>query len=137
MNNIQIENMIAKAEEALLPHYAEIDKTALKNQKKIMEAFWNHKISETHFNFSTGYGYGDHGREALDLVWAEVFEAEAAFVRPHIVSGTHAITIGLFSLLRPGDTLLSATGEPYDTLKGAVGLTPKKDIGSLSDFGIK
>jgi len=134
---MQIENLIEKAEEALAPRFAAIDKTAFSVQKKVMEAFWKHKISETHFGTSTGYGYGDKGREALDSVWAEVFSCESAFVRPHIVSGTHAITIGLFGLLRPGDTMLSVTGTPYDTLQGAIGLRGSENIGSLVDFGVK
>ena len=138
MNTKTIENLIDQAESELLPYFAETDKTAFKNQKKILDAFQKHKISDTHFNNSTGYGYNDKGRDALDLVWADVFESGAAFVRPHIVSGTHAITIGLFGLLRPGDTMLSVTGTPYDTLTGAIGLKENnKDIGSLIDFGVK
>ncbi|MCL2814194.1 MAG: methionine gamma-lyase family protein [Oscillospiraceae bacterium] len=137
MEAAQAEILIGQAEEALLPQFSKIDKTALLNQKKVLEAFWEHKISEAHFNPSTGYGYNDRGREALDSVWARVFESEAAFVRPHIVSGTHAITIGLFGLLRPGDCMLSVTGTPYDTLIGVIGPNGKKDAGSLADFGIK
>ena len=148
----KIENLISQAEAELLPYFAQTDKIALKNQKKVLDAFQKHKISDSHFNVSTGYGYNDKGRDALDLVWADVFESEAAFVRPHIVSGTHAITIGLFGLLRPGDTMLSVTGLPYDTLLGPVGLkqngaesdsrragvvAPYDNIGSLIDFGIK
>ena len=131
------EKLIEQAEAALMPYFAETDRISFKNQKKVLDAFQKYKISDSHFNHSTGYGYNDKGRDALDLVWADVFESEAAFVRPHIVSGTHAITIGLFGLLRPGDTMLSVTGTPYDTLTGAVGLKQNDDIGSLIDFGIK
>jgi len=160
MNPNKIEKLIEQAEAELRTHFAQTDKTAFKNQKKVLNAFQKHRISDGHFNNSTGYGYNDKGREALDLVWADVFESEAAFVRPHIVSGTHAITIGLFGLLRPGDTMLSVTGTPYDTLTGTIGLkqnrdaelppslrdtplkeggnaVPYKNIGSLFDFGIK
>jgi len=138
-NDIDIETLIEQAESELLPYFAQTDKIAFKNQKKVLNAFQKHRISDSHFNNSTGYGYNDRGRDALDLVWADVFESEAAFVRPHIVSGTHAITIGLFGLLRPGDTMLSVTGTPYDTLTGAIGLNKNidKDIGSLIDFGVK
>jgi len=140
MNTNNIENIIEQAEAELLPYFAETDKIAFKNQKKVLDAFQKHKISETHFYNSTGYGYDDKGRETLDLVWADVFESEAAFVRPHIVSGTHAITIGLFGLLRPGDIMLSVTGTPYDTLTGTIGLKNANsinNIGSLIDFGVK
>jgi len=137
MNTNQTEKLIEQAEAELLPYFANIDKIAFKNQKKVLDAFQKHRVSDGCFNYSTGYGYNDKGRETLDLVWADVFESEAAFVRPHIVSGTHAITIGLFGLLRPGDTMLSVTGTPYDTLTGAIGLKDDKNIGSLLNFGIK
>jgi len=136
MNDAKIEALMERAESELLPYFMQTDKTALKNQKKVLDAFAKHRVSETHFTNSTGYGYNDKGRETLDLVWADVFESEAAFVRPHIVSGTHAITIGLFGLLRPGDIMLSVTGTPYDTLLGAIGLN-KQNTGSLVDFGVK
>jgi len=139
MNINKIENIIEQAEKELTSRFSQIDKTAFINQKKVLRAFQKHRISDNHFNKSTGYGYNDIGRESLDLVWADVFESESAFVRPHIVSGTHAITIGLFGVLRPGDTMLSVTGTPYDTLTGAIGLNQdkNKNIGSLIDFGVK
>ena len=112
MNTTKIETLIEQAESALLTCFMQTDKIAFKNQKKVIDAFQKHRISDSYFNQSTGYGYNDKGRDTLDLVWADVFESEAAFVRPHIVSGTHAITIGLFGLLRPGDTMLSVTGTP-------------------------
>ena len=134
---MNISELISEAEENLAQVFTKIDKTAFYNQKKVLEAFQKHRISDTHFNYSTGYGYNDKGRDALDLVWADVFESEAAFVRSNIVSGTHAINIGLFGLLRPGDIMLSVTGTPYDTLTGAIGLKNGGDIGSLRDFGVK
>ncbi|MCL1857607.1 MAG: methionine gamma-lyase family protein [Oscillospiraceae bacterium] len=137
-NTTKIQNLIERAESEILPYFVEIDKIAFANQKKVLDAFQKHKISDSHFNYSTGYGYNDKGRDALDLVWADVFESEAAFVRPHIVSGTHAITIGLFGLLRPGDIMLSVTGRPYDTLTGVIGYNERgDDIGALTDFGIR
>ena len=136
---MDIMQIIRDAEKGLAETFAKIDETAFKNQKKVLDAFHKHKISETHFNYATGYGYNDRGRDTLDLVWADVFETEAAFVRSNIVSGTHAITIGLFGLLRPSDIILSVTGRPYDTLTGAIGLKSTDmtgDIGSLTDFGV-
>ena len=134
---MNIPALIQDAEKNLTEVFAQIDKTAFENQKKVLEAFQRHRISDTHFNYATGYGYNDKGRDALDLVWADVFESEAAFVRSSIASGTHAITIGLFGLLRPDDIMLSVTSMPYDTLTGAIGLKDGGDIGSLKDFGVK
>ena len=137
MNTEKIQNLIEQAEAELLPCFVKTEEIAFENQKKILNAFQKHKVSDNCFNHSTGYGYNDKGRETLDLVWVDVFESETAFVRPHIVSGTHAITIGLFGILRPGDIMLSVTGTPYDTLTGAIGLNQDKNIGSLIDFGVK
>jgi len=139
---MDVQDLIKTAEKALAESgvFERIDETALKNQKKVLDAFHRHRISDTHFNYATGYGYNDKGRDALDLVWADVFGSEAAFVRSNILSGTHAITIGLFGLLRPGDIMLSVAGRPYDTLTGAIGLKSGGDggdIGSLADFGIR
>ncbi|GHV13560.1 hypothetical protein FACS1894219_08560 [Clostridia bacterium] len=126
--------LVRQSEVYLASTFSYIDAVASYNTSKILHAFEHHEVSERHLSYSTGYGYNDDGRDTLDAVFAEVFDAEAAFVRPHIVSGTHAITIGLFGLLRPGDTLLSVTGMPYDTLKGTIF---GKGQGSLADFGIK
>ena len=84
------------------------------NQLRVLNSFRNNKISDTHFNGSTGYGYDDFGREALEAVFAEVFGGESALVRPQIISGTHAITLALFGVLRPGDELIYITGKPYE-----------------------
>lgn len=111
------------------------DEMAYINQKKVLDAFQNQRVSDHHFNPSTGYGYDDEGRDTLERVYAEVFKAEAALVRPQIISGTHAITISLFGVLRPGDELLYLTGKPYDTLDSIVS-GGEKDTGSLKDFGI-
>ena len=106
------------------------------NQQKMIKAFQKAKISESHFTGTTGYGYGDRGREALDKVFAFVFDAEDALVRHNFVSGTHALTVALFGVLRPGDKMLSLTGTPYDTLRSAIGIEGAYS-GSLIDFGVK
>lgn len=111
------------------------DEIAFNNQKKVLHAFHAQKVSDHHFNPSTGYGYDDEGRDTLERVYADVFKAEAALVRPQIISGTHAITISLFGVLRPGDELLYLSGKPYDTLESIVS-GGEKDTGSLKDFGI-
>ncbi|MBR5454089.1 MAG: methionine gamma-lyase family protein, partial [Clostridia bacterium] len=125
-----------EADAALADVYAKIDGIALANTDKVMRAFAEHRISEMHFQASTGYGYDDPGREAIEKIYAEVFGTEAALVRHNIVNGTQALTIGLFGLLRPGDTLLSVTGKPYDTLEEVIGLTGEPGNGSLRDFGV-
>lgn len=125
-----------EADIALADTYKKIDETALKNTEKVMKAFKNNRVSESHFAASTGYGYNDVGREVTEKVYAEAFGTEKALVRQCIVNGTHALTIGLFGLLRPGDTLLSVTGRPYDTLEEVIGLTEKSGDGSLRDFGV-
>lgn len=112
-----------------------IDEIVERNQEKVIRAFQKHKVSDYHFAGSTGYGYNDRGREVLDLVYADVFGAEAAIVRPHLVSGTHTISAALFGCLRPGDELLFVTGSPYDTLHKVIG-KPGDGTGSLADWGI-
>ena len=125
-----------EADTALANIYAKIDEISLINTKKVMQAFKNHRVSESHFAASTGYGYDDPGRTVTEKIFAEVFGKEDALVRHSIVNGTQALTIGLFGLLRPGDTLLSVTGKPYDTMEEVIGLTGAKGIGSLMDFGV-
>jgi len=114
--------------------FAKINAVTAYNQQKMLAAFIENKVSESHFNPTTGYGYGDRGRDALDAVFAQAMGAEDALVRHSILSGTHAITIALFGILRPGDTLLAATGAPYDTLRGVVS---GDGNGSLRDFGVR
>ncbi|NLB80397.1 MAG: hypothetical protein GX800_01990 [Clostridiaceae bacterium] len=113
-----------------------IKSVAMYNQIKVLSAFARNKISTQHFNGTTGYGYDDIGRDALDLIYADIFQAEDALVRHTIISGTHAISLCLFAVLRPGDTLVSLTGKPYDTLEQVIG-GGNSDLGSLKDFGIK
>ena len=113
-----------------------IDKMTEFNQQKVLKAFIDNEVSERHFVSSTGYGYGDVGRDTLDKVFAQIFGAEDSLVRHNFVCGTHALAVALFGVLRPGDTLLSVTGTPYDTLLGVIG-AKKKSSGSLAEFGIK
>ncbi|GGF64032.1 hypothetical protein GCM10010912_06370 [Paenibacillus albidus] len=112
-----------------------LDSIVDKNQWKVIEAFQRHQVSDYHFAGSTGYAYNDRGREVLDLVYADVFGAETALVRPHFASGTHTISTALFGVLRPGDELLYITGRPYDTLHKVIGKSGD-GTGSLADFGI-
>lgn len=130
---MNIEKLIRDCENSLATQFAVIDETAYNNQVKVLQAFRTHKIALRHFAPTTGYGYDDVGRDALCEVFADIFGAEKAIVSPLMVSGTHAITLMLFGLLRPGDTIISVSGEVYDTLQGVVA---KDGNGSLKDFGI-
>ncbi|HQZ20455.1 MAG TPA: methionine gamma-lyase family protein, partial [Trichococcus flocculiformis] len=128
-------DLVVKVDNKIQPVFKEIQEKALFNQGKVLEAFRKHRVSDYHFNPSTGYGYDDDGRDTLEKVYAEIFQAEAALVRPQIISGTHAISTALFGVLRPGDELIYVTGTPYDTLLDIVGLTGN-GIGSLKEFNI-
>lgn len=136
MYKIDLNSTVDEAEKALEPIFKRIDKISEKNTKKVMDAFKTHRVSESMFAASSGYGYNDLGRDTLEKVYAEVFGAEAALVRHSILSGTHALTIGLFGLLRPGDIMLSVTGKPYDTLDEVIGINGANGDGSLADFGV-
>ena len=133
----KILELAREAEVALAPIFARVDEISFENTKKIMDAFREHRVSEPLFAATSGYGYDDRGREVLDRVWADVMGAEAAFVRHSIANGTHALTIGLFGLLRPGDILFSIAGKPYDTLDEVIGNVGKAGDGSLRDFGVE
>ncbi|MBQ6935914.1 MAG: methionine gamma-lyase family protein [Clostridia bacterium] len=122
---------IKKAKE----QFEKIDEITEYNQQRVLKAFINHGVCESHFVASTGYGYGDRGREVLDEVTAEIFGAEDALIRHSFASGTHTLAVMLFGVLRPGDKVLSATGLPYDTIHSVIGLTGE-GMGSLKDFGI-
>ncbi|WP_145331561.1 methionine gamma-lyase family protein [Paenibacillus xylanexedens] len=113
----------------------QVDRIVDHNQWKVIDAFQRRKVSDYHFAGSTGYAYNDRGREVLDEVYADVFGAETALVRPHFASGTHTISTALFGVLRPGDELLYITGKPYDTLHKVIG-KPGDGTGSLRDFGV-
>ena len=125
-----------EAEIALKEHFDRIDSVSFANTNKIMESFMEHRVSDVMFNPTSGYGYDDKGRDTLDEIWADVMGAEKAFVRHNIVNGTHALTIGMFGLLRPGDVMISAAGKPYDTLEEVIGIAGTPGNGSLRDFGI-
>ncbi len=116
--------------------FDKIDKITEYNQLKVQKAFIDNNISETHFVSSTGYGYGDRGRETLDRVWAQVFGAESALVRHNFTCGTHTLATALFGVLRPNDKMLCVTGTPYDTIHNVIGIKGS-GMGSLKDFGIK
>ena len=124
-----------QTEKELRQQFAEIDAVTEYNQQKVLSAFIRHGVSETHFTATTGYGYGDRGRDMLDEVFADIFETEDALVRHSILSGTHAITIALFGILQPGDMMLAATGRPYDTLHQVIGIH-EKNPGSLAEMGV-
>lgn len=120
--------------DSLKPRFDEIDRNAEYNQLKVLKAMQDNKVSEACLLGTTGYGYNDLGRETLESVYASVFHAEDALVRPQITCGTHALALALMSNLRPGDEILSPVGKPYDTLEEVIGIRPSK--GSLSEYGI-
>ena len=138
MNNFseRTKKIIAEAEAAAKEEFLRTDEVALFNQAKVLFAFSDNRISAAHLVGTTGYGYDDMGRDALDKVYAAAFEAEDAIVRMNLTSGTQAITTALFAVLRPGDKLLAVTGKPYDTFDGVIGLDGSHN-GSLMDFGVK
>lgn len=120
--------------DSLKPRFDEIDQNAEYNQLKVLKAMQDNKVSEACLLGTTGYGYNDLGRETLEAVYASIFHAEDALVRPQITCGTHALALALMSNLRPGDELLSPVGKPYDTLEEVIGIRPSK--GSLAEYGI-
>ncbi|MDO5556752.1 MAG: methionine gamma-lyase family protein [Clostridia bacterium] len=124
-----------KAELELTQIFQNMENICEYNSLKVLEAFQNNNISDIHFNSTTGYGYGDIGRDTIEKVFAQVFKAEDALVRNQFISGTHALTVTLFGLLRPGDFLLSINGKPYDTLDEVIGI--KENSSSLNSFGIE
>lgn len=131
---MDIEKLIAEQEKRSAAKFAAIDKTAYKNQIKVLQAFQKHKIALRHFAPTSGYGYDDVGRDALGEVFADIFGCDKAIVSPLIASGTHAISLMLFGILRPGDVLLSLSGDVYDTLQDVISQT---GVGSLKDFGVR
>lgn len=129
----KIIKIIEDAEARCKDKFATLERTALFNQNKVLDAFRNNNVGQRHFAQTNGYGYDDIGRDTLCKVFAEVFGAEAAIVSPLIVSGTHALTLALYGILRPGDEMLAVSGAPYDTLKEVI---TGEGIGSLKDFGV-
>lgn len=133
----RIMQLAEQAEQIAAQKFAEIDANAAYNGEKVLAAFIKNRVSEPCFYGSTGYGYGDIGRETLDKVYAQVLDAEDALVRHTFVSGTHALSVALFGVLRPGDKLLAVTGKPYDTLEEVIGISGTPGNGSLMDYGVE
>ena len=128
-------NLVAEAEKEVSIHFSHLNDVMTYNQYKVLDAFQKNRISDSHFNWTTGYGYNDMGREALEKVYADIFRTEAALVRPIIVNGTHALTLTLMGVLRPGDELIYCTGAPYDTLEEVIGIRGEGK-GSLKEYGV-
>lgn len=129
-----IENLVAEQEKKLAGQFSKINEIELKNSRRVLEAFRKYQVTESDFSSTTGYGYNDLGREKIEKIFAEVLGAEKALVRSQFISGSHALTVALFGLLRPGDMLLSISGKPYDTLDEVIGI--KENPSSLASFGI-
>ena len=134
-NGQRLQPLVSEIEQQIAGIHKKIDERIDINQFRVLQSFQKHRVSDSHFIPTTGYGYDDAGRETLEKIYAEVFGAEAGLVRPQIISGTHAISISLFGILRPGDELLYITGKPYDTLEEIVGIRGTGN-GSLKEFGI-
>ena len=131
----EIIDLSKKVESDLRPIFNETEEIAEYNSLKVLSAFQKYNLSEMHFNGTTGYGYGDIGRDTIENIFTEIFKAEDSLVRTQFISGTHALSTALFGMLRPGDTLLSITGKPYDTLDEVIGIVENKS--SLISYGIK
>lgn len=132
----RIEAAAEKALKKCEAQFRSIEETTEYNQLKVQKAFIDFGISERHFGVSTGYGYGDSGRETLDKVWAQVFGCEDALVRHNFTCGTHTLAVALFGVLRPGDKMLCVSGQPYDTLHSVIGISGE-GMGSLKELGVK
>lgn len=139
INNFNIDEkvleQINKAEEQIKPYFEKLDDVMAYNQYKVLAAFQKNKIADRHFAWNTGYGYDDPGREAIEKVFSDTFHTEASLVRTQIVNGTHALSITLLGLLRPGDQLIYCSGGPYDTLEEVIGIRGD-GMGSLKDYGV-
>jgi len=131
----EVKNKFEEAEEALKDKFKEIEELETLNSIKVLNAFKKYKVSTTHFNETTGYGYDDIGRDTIEKIFAEVLGSEDALVRSQFISGSHALTVAFFALLRPNDLLLSITGTPYDTLHEVIGIKPNNS--SLMSFGVR
>ena len=138
-DNFDIPNSIIKlvedVETNLSVKFSEVDKTAEVNQYKVLKAMQEEGLSDTHFNWNTGYGYDDAGRDITEKIFARVFGGESALVRTGFVNGTHALAASLFGILRPGDGLVYISGKPYDTLEEVIGIRGQ-GMGSLMEYGV-
>ena len=123
-----------EVEEEIKEQIEKVNEDCMYNSMKVLKAFQNNKVSDVHFGSTTGYGYGDIGRDTIEKIFAEILGAEDALVRSQFISGTHALTVALFAFLRPGDTLLSITGKPYDTLDEIIGIVENKS--SLKSYNV-
>lgn len=131
----EILELSKKVEKELEPIFKDVEKISELNSLKVLMAFQKYNLSEMHFNTTTGYGYGDIGRDTIEKIFAEIFKSEDALVRTQFISGTHALSTALFAILRPGDTLISISGKPYDTLDEVIGIVDNKS--SLKSYGVK
>ena len=135
MGRKNIIEFVYECEENIKEYLNQVDKISFFNSMKVLNAFHNNKISSSHFEGSTGYGYDDIGRDTIERVYADIFRCEDALVRSQFISGTHALTVAMSSMLRPGDVMLSISGKPYDTLDKVIGIV--KNDSSLISYGIK
>jgi len=133
----KIEELAIKVEQELKPIFEKIEQTCELNSLKVLKAFQDNNLSETHLYSSTGYGIDESGRNKIEQIYADIFKAEDALVRTQLISGTHALAVTLSGLLRPGDTMISISGEPYDTLQTVIGLGENPSQSSLKAYGIK
>ena len=132
----KIAELVKRNESEIKDSLGYLDEICEYNQYKVIRAFQKNRVSDAHFGWNTGYGYDDPGREVTERVFADVFGAEAALVRTQIVNGTHAISLALSGVLRPGDKLISCSGAPYDSICPTIGITGKGGLGSLKEFGV-
>ena len=134
MDRKEVEDIIIKAEEELQEQFKKVDEICEYNSRKVLDAFRKNGVSDMHFGTTTGYGYNDMGRDKLEQVYSDIFHSEDSLVRSQFISGTHALTVALFAFLRPGDTMISINGAPYDTLHEVIGI--KENNSSLKSFGV-
>lgn len=131
-----LKELAKKVEQEISPILEKVNKICETNSKKVLDAFQECKLKESHFNSTTGYGIDEPGRNKIEEIYSHIFKAEDSLVRTQLISGTHALTITLSALLRPGDTMLSITGEPYDTLQTVIGIGKEESKSSLKAFNI-
>lgn len=134
MNDKKLDLLVKEVEDEIRSQVKEIDERCMRNSIRVLDAFQKNRIADVHFNSTSGYGYDDIGRDAIEKVFADIFHTEDALVRNQFISGTHAITVALFANLRPGDTLLSISGKPYDTLDSIIGFNDNPS--SLKSYNI-
>lgn len=137
MTHTEIKARLESAEKSLSQRFSALDEIENANFARVLDAFRAERVAVRHFAATTGYGYGDDGRDTLERIYARIFGCEDALVRPAIASGTHALALCLFGLLRPGDILVAGSGKPYDTLESVIGLTDEEGQGSLREYGIE